>query len=834
MEDIVKKIQDYALEDIMGDRFARYAKAIIQDRAIPDVRDGLKPVQRRILYGMYKDHNTYDKPTRKSAKTVGYIMGNFHPHGDSSIYDAMVRMSQWWKQSTPYVDMQGNNGSMDGDGAAAMRYTEARLSKISNELLKDIDKDTVEWAPNFDDTELEPTTLPAKFPNLLVNGANGISAGYATNIPPHNLGEIIDATIKRIDSPNCRLETILDIVKGPDFPTGGIACGKQGIIDAFTKGRGKVIVKAKAEFVKEKGKEQIVITEIPYDVNKAMLVNKIDSIRIDKKIDGMAEVRDESDRTNPVRIVIDLKKDAKKELILNYLYKNSDLQISYNYNMVAIVNRRPMTLGILPILDAYIEFQKEVITRRTKFDLATYEKRLHIVDGFLKMISILDEVIKTIRGSKNKSDAKENLVAKFGFSHEQAEAIVVLQLYRLTNTDVVELEEEQANLKKYIAALNIILSDEAKLRDVMKHELKKIKDEYATPRKTQIEDEITEIKIDVTETIAKEDVIVVITKEGYVKRVSKRSYNKEEQTLVKDSDYIIGEYELNTLDTVLVFTSLGNYLYIPVYEMPDLKWKELGKHISNIIKMSPNENIISSMPVKDFDVDTNITLFTKNGMIKRVKLSDFKASRYSKPINCMKLKDDDEVISVSYKNGNEVFISTFTGYGLRYSIDEVPIVGLTASGVKSITLKNDYVVGGHVFDENLEYITIVTSKNTMKRVRLSDFEVSVRARRGLVLIRDVKTNPYRIVKTLIISNRDNFGVKCSDGIKEFKVTEAPILDRYSTGSNMNVKNITDVFKTVVLEKEESKPEKDIEEKVDLKSIDERIMTIDDFLDNIDK
>jgi len=827
MEDIVKKIEEYALEDIMGDRFARYAKAIIQDRAIPDVRDGLKPVQRRILYGMYKDHNTYDKPTRKSAKTVGYIMGNFHPHGDSSIYDAMVRMSQWWK-GTPYVEMQGNNGSMDGDGAAAMRYTEARLAKISNELLKEIDKDTVEWAPNFDDTEMEPTVLPAKYPNLLVNGANGISAGYATNIPPHNLGEVIDATIKRIESPNCRLETILDIVKGPDFPTGGICCGKQGIVDAFTKGKGRVIVKAKAEFQTIKGKDQILITEIPYDVNKAMLVNKIDSIRIDKKIEGIAEVRDESDRQNPVRIVIDLKKDANKELILNYLYKNSDLQISYNYNIVAIVDKRPMTLGILPILDAYINFQKEVILRRTKFDLKTYEKRLHIVDGFLKMISILDEVIKTIRASKNKSDAKVNLIDKFGFSEEQAEAIVVLQLYRLTNTDVVALEEEQASLKKYIAALNIILNDEDKLRDVMKHELKKIKEEYATPRKTEIKDEVEDIKIDITETIPKEDVIVAVTKEGYVKRVSKRSYNKDEDTLVKEGDYLLGLYELNTLDTVLIFTNLGNYLYVPVYEMPDLKWKELGKHISNIIKLSPNENIIKTFPVKDFNQDLDITLFTKGGMIKRTKLSDYKASRYTKPINCMKLKADDEVISVETVNGSYVFISTYVGYGLKYSIEEVPVVGLTASGVKSITLKDDYVVSGHVLSDNLEYLTIITSKDTVKRVKLSEFELSTRARRGLVMIRDVKTNPYRIIKTFIVSNKSFLGIKTSSEIKTIKVTEAPILDRYSTGSNIGIKKIIDAFKLANMEEEAS----DEPEKIDLKTIDERIMTIDDFLDNI--
>ena len=345
MQDVIKRIYDYSLEEIMGERFGRYSKAIIQDRALPDVRDGLKPVQRRILYAMYRDRNTYDKPYKKSAKTVGNVMGQYHPHGDSSIYEAMVRMSQWWKQNLMTIDMHGNNGSMDGDGPAAMRYTEARLAKISNELLKDIDKNTISWAPNYDDTLLEPTVLPAKFPNLLVNGATGISAGYATNIPPHNLGEIIDATIKRIENPNCHAETIFDIVKGPDFPTGAIVEGKNGIIDAFTTGRGKVIVKSKLEIVKNKGKEQIIISEIPFDVNKALLVKKIDEIRIDKKVEGIAEVRDETDRDG-LQIAIDLKKDADSELILNYLYKNTDLMISYSYNMVSIVNRRPMTLGL--------------------------------------------------------------------------------------------------------------------------------------------------------------------------------------------------------------------------------------------------------------------------------------------------------------------------------------------------------------------------------------------------------------------------------------------------------------------------------------------------------
>ena len=479
MIDIVNKIQEYALEEIMGIRFGRYSKSIIQDRALPDVRDGLKPVQRRILFGMYKERHTYDKPYVKSARSVGDIMGKYHPHGDSSIYDAMVRMSQWWKQNTPYIDMQGNNGSMDGDSAAAMRYTESRLAKIANELMKDIDRGTVIWAPNFDDSLFEPTVLPAKFPNLLVNGCSGISAGYATNIPPHNLGEIIDATIKRIESPNCHLETILDIVKGPDFPTGCTVEGKNGIIDAFTTGRGKVIIKSKYQIVNEKGRIQIIITEIPFDVNKQMLVKKMEEIRIDKKIEGIIDVRDESDRENLVRIVVDIKKEADPEMIVNYFLKNTELMINYNYNMVAIVNRRPMTIGILPILDAYIEFLKEVIIKRTEFDLAYHTKEMNITQGLVKALSILDEVIATIRSSKNKEDAKNNLIKEYDFTEEQATAIITLQLYRLTNFDVVELNTRYENLKLVIEQLKKILSDEDKLKTVMKDELKNVKKEYS-------------------------------------------------------------------------------------------------------------------------------------------------------------------------------------------------------------------------------------------------------------------------------------------------------------------------------------------------------------------
>ena len=881
-QEIVEKIFNYTLEEIMGDRFGRYSKYIIQDRAIPDVRDGLKPVQRRILYGMYRGHHTYDKPYVKSARSVGDIMGKYHPHGDSSIYDAMVRMSQWWKQSTPYIDMHGNNGSMDGDSPAAMRYTESRLSKISNELLDDIDKGTIVWAPNFDDSEVEPTVLPARFPNLIVNGATGISAGYATNIPPHNLGEVIDATIKRIDSPNCYLDTIMDIVKGPDFPTGGIVEGIDGIRSAFENGRGKVIVKAKTSFEEEKGKVVLVVSEIPFEVNKAMLVRKIDEIRIDKKVDGILEVRDESDRDG-LRIAIDLKKDANRELILNYLLKNTDLQVSYNYNMIVIDHRRPKQLGLLAILDSYIEFKREVITKRTQYDLSMAKARLHIVEGLIKCLSILDEVIKVIRASKNKADAKENLVKEFDFTKEQAEAIVMLQLYKLTNTDVTELEAELEKLRAVVAELEEILASEDKLKTVMKDDLRRVKKEYATPRKTEIKAEITEIKIDTTVMIPKEDVIVMVTKDGYIKRTSKRSYQaSSEESSMKDNDYVLGLYELNTIDTVLLFTNLGNYLFVPVHVIPDLKWKELGKHISNIIKLEENEEVISSIPVTNFDDNLDITIASRDGMIKRTSIKEFQVNRYSKPISCMKLKGEDRVVDAFINIENDIFVSTSGNYGLWFDKEDVPVVGIKASGVKSIKLKNDVVVSVDNFNpEKQEYLLLVTDKGTGKRVKISEFEKTSRANRGLLLLREVKTNPYHTVKTFMTTSKEYIGIKTPD-INLLKTSEFSIMDRYSTGSTVSKHDIVDAFKVVDLmtkddmtidvdsndnnndvveevikpietanditeqilmeakvevtevKKEEIKeePKKEVKKdtnKVSLKEIDDRLMTIDDFL-----
>lgn len=816
MNNVLKRIEDYALEEIMGDRFGKYAKEIILDRAIPDVRDGLKPVQRRILYAMYKAGNTHEKGYIKCAATVGDVLGKFHPHGDSSVYDAMVRMSQWWKQNNILVDIHGNNGSMDGDQAAAYRYTEARLAKISSELLASLEKDTVPWAPNFDDRLLEPTVLPAKFPNLLVNGCSGISAGYATNIPPHNLGEIIDATIKRIDSPNCRLDTILEIVKGPDFPTGGIVEGKNGIIDAFNKGRGKVVIRSKVRFNKEKGKEQIIVEEIPFDVNKAVLVNKIDAIRIDKKIEGISEVRDETDREG-LRIVIDLKSNANKELILNYLYKNTDLQISYNYNMVAIVSRTPKTLGILDILDAYINHQRDIVLRRVKFDLDCFLKRQHIVEGLIKAISILDKVIKTIRASKNKINAKENLVKEYGFSESQAEAIVMLQLYKLTNTDVVVLEEERDSLAQKIRECEEIINDEDKLKSVMKSELREIKKNYATPRKTEIKDEITEIKVDVKEMIPNEQVIVIVTSDGYVKRVSLKSYKtSNDDTSLKPGDYIIGEYNVSTLDTLLLFTNLGNYLYVPVHKILECKWKDLGKHISNTIMIKEDERIIASMILKE--KDKNITLFTKNGLVKQVPLNSLEVSRYSKPLTAIKLKDEDELINVEISKEEIIFV-THNGYYLRFNTEEIPLVGPKASGVKGINLKDDYVIYASSIMSNHEYLNIFTNQVTAKRLRLSDLIVMSRSKKGNMLFKKAKTKDYRIVDSYLTGSKDINVLKFDTDFETIKNSEVPIMDINSTGGTITKKNPDSYhLEKEIIEFKEIKEEPKVEKKGEEKQL----------------
>lgn len=829
MEEVLKRIHDYSLEEIMGERFARYSKYIIQDRAIPDVRDGLKPVQRRIIYAMYRDKNTYDKQFKKCANAVGNVLGKYHPHGDSSVYDALIRMSQSWKQNHILVEVDGNNGSIDGDGPAAYRYTECRLSKISEELLKDIDKDTVMMAPNYSDTLLEPTVLPAKFPNLLVNGTNGISAGYATNIPPHNLIEVCDAVIKRIDSPNCHEDSIYEIIKGPDFPTGGIVEGLDGIKSAFKTGRGKLIVTSKSEFQKNKGKDQIVISEIPFEVNKALLVKKIDDIRFEKKLDGIAEVRDESDKDSNIRIVIDLKPGADKELVLNYLLKNTELQTTYNYNMVCIDKRRPRLLGIIPIIDAYIDHQKDVILKRTNFDLAFARKEMHITEGLVKAISILDEVIAVIRASKNKPDAIENLVKKFDFTTEQATAIVMLQLYRLTNTDITVLNEKLENLRKIIEELTGILNDESKLKGVIKDELRRMKKEYGVPRKTEISETVKEIKIDQTDLITKEDVIIVLTNDGYLKRVPIKSHNSADgETALKPGDYVICYKQTNTLNKLCIFTSRGNYLYLPIHEIPSCKWKDLGKHISNFVTISPDDKAVNAFIISENVTNPEVTMFTREGMVKRTNLNDFIVSRYSKAYTAMKLKDTDEVVNVCITKPN-VLIVTKTGYYLNYMASEIPLSGPKAAGVKGINLKDDNVISGICYSEKDEYIDIFTNQKTAKRVKLSELNMLSRAKRGTTLIKKVKSTNYEIIKAFSTSTKNIIGIKSKDDIYLVKNSDIPIMDKESTGSVILKQTISDVF---ISQELDIIKDEDIE-LPKVKKEEEKIqeLTIDDFLND---
>ena len=785
-----ERFLDLPLEDVLGDRFGRYSKYIIQERALPDARDGLKPVQRRILYAMHVDGNTAEKGFRKSAKTVGNVIGNYHPHGDSSVYEAMVRMSQEWKVRNVLIEMHGNNGSIDGDPPAAMRYTEARLSSIAAELLRDIDKQTVEFVSNFDDTSSEPTVLPAMFPNLLVNGSTGISAGYATELPPHHLGEVIDATIMRIDKPTCTIEELMTAIQGPDFPTGGIIQGVDGIKKAYETGKGKIIIRGKTEVESIRGgKQQIVITEIPFEVNKANLVKKMDELRLDKKVEGIAEVRDETDRTG-LRIVVELKKDANAQGVLHYLYKNTDLQVPYNFNMVAIAKKRPKLMSLANILDAYIDHQKEVVTNRSKYELQKAREREHIVAGLIKALSILDEVIATIRASKDKRDAKNNLIAKYEFTEPQAEAIVSLQLYRLTNTDITALQAEAEELGAKINELEEILHSEKKLFNVIKKELRRVKKQYSTERRSKIEAEIEEIKINLEVMVPSEEVMVTVTKDGYVKRTSLRSYaaSNGQDFGMKDTDRILAKYEINTTETLLIFTNKGNYLYMPVHELPDIRWKDMGQHIMNIVPIDKEEQIVRAIPVKEFKENQYLLFFTKNGMVKKSELLQYKAQRYSKALVAVNLKGDDEVIDVYQTDGKkQVFIATRSGYGLRFREEEINIVGTRASGVKGINLKDDdYVVSGVIFDEDEALSTelfIATQRGAVKKTKITEFEESARAKRGLVMVRELKSNPHQIAKVKAISKEHYMIVESSKGqIEQVDPSTMRASDRYSNGS----------------------------------------------------
>ncbi|MBP2058005.1 topoisomerase-4 subunit A [Lactobacillus colini] len=790
-----ERIKELPLEEVMGERFGRYSKYIIQERALPDIRDGLKPVQRRILYAMYKDNNTYDKPYKKAAKAVGNVMGNFHPHGDSSIYGALVHLSQDWKMREPLIEMHGNNGSMDGDGPAAMRYTESRLSKISNQLLQDIDKNTVPMILNFDDTEYEPTVLPAHFPNLLVNGSTGISAGYATEIPPHNLAEVIDAAIYLLKHPNATTEDLMEFVKGPDFPTGGLVLGTKGIKEAYETGRGRIQIRSKTAIQDIKAhRQQIVVTEVPFGVNKALMVKKIDEIRLNKEIDGIAEVRDETDR-HGLSIVIELKKGADSQNILNYLFKNTDLQISYNFNMVAIDHMAPVQVGLKRILTSYLEHKKEVVTKRTEFDLAKAKQRLEIVEGLIHALDILDKVIKTIRSSKDKKDAKENLVKKYSFTSNQAEAIVSLQLYRLTNTDVDQLKDEQADLNDKIKTFNEILNDNKVLERVAIKELRSVKKHFASDRRTEITDKSEKIEINEKALMTDEDVRVLVSEQGYLKRSSLRSFQStsDQENGLPDGDRVIFEKTTSTLSNLYIFTNQGNVIFRPVHELIETKWKETGQHLSQEIGLSSEEKIINVFEVKDLHQKLNFLIASNDGYIKQLPLKDLQPTRTykSRAMVAMKLKQDSSIVvgvsSLNPEKDYDITLITNKAYAVRYKTSEIPTSSGRAVGVKSVNLKDeDFVVGyGVVLPEYVDLIKVglITQRGAFKQFKLSLVNEVTRAKRGVLVLRELKTKPHRISAIAWYAQNHELELKTSsDRHITIATNEFPLGDRYSNGS----------------------------------------------------
>lgn len=790
-----ERIREMPLEQVMGERFGRYSKYIIQERALPDIRDGLKPVQRRILYAMYQDGNTYDKPFKKAAKAVGNIMGNFHPHGDSSIYGALVHLSQDWKMREPLVEMHGNNGSMDGDGPAAMRYTESRLSKISNMLLQDIDKDTVNMVLNFDDTEYEPTVLPARFPNLLVNGSTGISAGYATEIPPHNLGEVIDATIYLLKHPDATLEDLMKYVKGPDFPTGAIIMGTKGIKEAYKTGRGRIQVRAKTSIQDIRGhRQEIVATEIPFDVNKSLLVKKIDEIRLNKEIDGIAEVRDETDR-HGLSIVIELKKDTDAQNILNYLFKNTDLQVSYNFNMVAIDHMTPVQVGLKHILISYLEHEVDVVTKRTKFDLNKAEARLEIIQGLIHAMDILDQVIKTIRASKNKADAKKNLIAKYKFTEKQAEAIVSLQLYRLTNTDVNELIAEQDKLNKLAEKYRKLLSDRKTLEKEIIKELSAVKKEFSNPRRTQISQESAKVEIDEKALVTDEQVRVLISRDGYLKRSSIRSYQSTDDADngLPDGDKVVYENTISTLSNLYLFTNRGNVIYRPVHELVEAKWKETGQHLSQEIGLDNDEKIIRVFVLDKLSVNINFLLATNDGYIKQLELANLQPTRTykSRAMTAIKLKNKDSLLvgvdAVKPDAKKEITLFTHRAYAIRYDISEIPTSGSKAVGVKSANLKEDDYIVNYVLVDNkyvdLMHVGLITQRGAFKQFKLKLVNKVSRAKRGVLVLRELKTKPHRIAALVPYAQDHVLHITTtSDRHVKIQTNEYPLGDRYSNGS----------------------------------------------------
>lgn len=759
---IVEKINVAPLEDIMGERYATYAKYVIQDRAIPDLRDGLKPVQRRIIYAMYHSNNIFRKPYRKSATSVGEVMGKYHPHGDASIYDALVHMSQPWKYRVPLIDFQGNNGSIDGDNAAAHRYTEVRLAQISEELVRDIEKNTVDTQLTFDDSQDEPIVLPARFPNLLVNGTQGIAVAMATNIPPHNLRDVIDTVIYRLTHKRSTIEDLIDILKGPDFPTGGTIYRTESLKNIYLSGHGRVEILAKAEIIKQKGYHQIIIKEIPYGVIKSSLVKAMDEIRFKKIIDGILEVRDESDH-HGMRIAIDIREDANPEKILQYFYAKTDLKSGFSANMVAIDKGHPITFNLLQYVDSYIDHQVEVITRLSQFDLTKASARLEIVEGLIKAIGILDEVVKVIRKSIDKQDAMSNLEKKFAFSKPQADAIVSLQLYRLTNTDVTTLKDEEKQLKATIKELKDILEDRDTLNKKLVKDLKAIATTYGQNRLTKIVSEPKEsIQIDKRDLIAKEEIMVAVTRDGYIKRSPLKSFKSSEGAWpgVKEADLLIGTGQATTLDFLLIFTQLGNYLYVPLHEVQETKWKEEGKHINYLVNLPPEEKLLKAFIISDFKPDAFVVIITRNGQVKKTPLSEFVVQRYSKPLTCIRLMGDDTLVDVDITNGQgQLLIASQEGNVTYFPETDVNPVGIKAGGVKAIAtlLGKDRLAKLLVYQpEERGKIVMFTKQGNFRIFDVNYVNLTSRLGKVQYVFQSFKSEPHQLAYWRKLNKQDEF------------------------------------------------------------------------------
>lgn len=797
-----KNISLRNLDQIMNESFAKYAKYIIQDRALPDIRDGLKPVQRRILYAMYDLGILFDRPYKKSARTVGEVIGKYHPHGDSSIYEAMVRMSQEWKNNIPLLDMHGNKGSIDGDDAAAMRYTECRLSKMGQLLLENIEKETVDFILNFDDSEKEPSFLPSLIPNLLINGSTGIAAGYATNIPPFNPLEVFDAIIYRIDNPQCSNKEIAKILKGPDFPTGGIIQGKSGIIESFETGKGKFIIRAKIiEKEVNKKLKQLIITEIPYETNKSTIIKAIDDLVYDNKISGIIETRDESDKKG-ISIVIDIEANKSLEVIKNFLYKNTPLQISYAINFVCIVERKPILAPITFVLDAYLKHAFNVIVRTVKYDLVKAEKRNEIITGLIKAISILDEVIELIRKSSSKDDAKQRLCNKFGFSEVQAEAIVQLRLYKLTATDVQALKDEKTQLNILIEELKQLLASQELQKNYLKKILREYKVVFNLSRKTKIENEIEKIVINDSDILENKDVVVMITKDGYIKSTSKRSIESSEygDISLKTGDILINMFESNTLDQVIIITNVGQYISIPTHKIKNMKYKDTPEHLNNILTINSSDDVIQAFNTKDLlNVKQELLICTQKGIIKRVDLSELTLSKNAKASTIISLKSDDKIVSanlIDAKVSYDVICFTKNGLALRFDINEIPLVGRTAAGVKAMKLMPDDIIVACTVSTNANLDNLLISSNRgLKRIYPSSILKTHRANLGKLVMSQTKNNPAFLINAFRVYNRDILNIMDKDfKIHSLKCSDVPLTDLDTRFLESKIKNILYCYK----------------------------------------